>query len=375
VPIGGCSTTSNPCGGSDAGTPTDSASVKCPCTQIQTAKIVSVQFMSDHQVIKKHTADWTDGGFHFDGPEWTSWAQYPVSYTMGTPVELLVKCEVLPTNTCPVKGALLGKGPGGLEFKSPKLTLYPGDNLLTLKSSGKLDKKVRALDFEIQWRTEGLGVAVSPSRTSHKMYVTYGTPHGGGYTEKRLAYLCQTCSGRSKLTQSSSADELGIAEAIFEAWRSSPPTFRLSEPKLPADLWLLMSSVSYQGQCIDLAKLMKKAIELLGGEATIGYVYGSTDTDCFETSSDKHKTRRCPGGAHGTEVIMVWSAGDWNNWEAVCKVESICYAIKVHKGTPIQILRKWLSDRRNYQAWVHWDQVTQSLQACRSPGPFPVPAP
>ena len=42
------------------------------------------------------------------------------------------------------------------------------------------------------------------------------------------------------------------------------------------------------------------------------------------------------------ERLFVWSAGGWNKWEAVCKVENTCYTVKLHKSTPIEILRNWL---------------------------------
>lgn len=80
----------------------------------------------------------------------------------------------------------------------------------------------------------------------------------------------------------------------------------------------------------------------------------------------------CP--VHGEERIYVWSAGGWNNWEAVCTVENTHYAVKLYKGAAIDILRYWLGSNTtngNYQAWL----VVTNLAVCKSPGPFPVPKP
>jgi hypothetical protein len=121
---------------------------------------------------------------------------------------------------------------------------------------------------------------------------------------------------------------------------------------------------------------MKLEIDMLGGSASIGYVYPSTNTTCFSTNSTAWTTRICP--IHGQEVLAVWSAGDWNKWEAVCKVNNICYAIKVNQGTPIEILRHWLGSNTidgNYQAWIYWDNNSAEWKPCLSPGLYPVPKP
>jgi hypothetical protein len=98
---------------------------------------------------------------------------------------------------------------------------------------------------------------------------------------------------------------------------------------------------------------MKLELEMLGASGSIGYVYGSTNATCFSTSASAYESRTCPSGSHGNEVIHVWSAGGWNKWEAVCKVGATCYAVKLDKGTAIEILRNWLGSNTtngNYQA-------------------------
>ena len=356
----------------------DPAIQRCPQKKITKITIESVTFKSDHGLLKDRTADWNDGGSAYSKPEWTASNQHPITHTMDKEVKIEVKIKVEPAGAASETGTLRGEGPGGLVFEKKNMNFAPGIITETLTSSTKLPKKVQILSFKIKWKITGTSVSITPNEITNKMYVTYGTPHGSMCTQKRIEWLCSKCNGISNLTQPSSSGPPGIAEAIYNAFASSPPKFNLISPNVPSNLWLLMSSTSCQGQCIDLAKLMKLAVELLGGTASIGYVYGSTDSNCFSMSDNAFEPRTCPGGSHGGELIRVWSAGGWNNWEAICKVETICYAVKVYKGTPIQILRHWLGPNTtsgNYQGWRYWDTVTSSWKLCTSPGPCPVSKP
>jgi len=201
----------------------------------------------------------------------------------------------------------------------------------------------------------------------HKIYVTYGTPSGSVVTEKRISWACSTAGGQSSL--------IGIADAIYNDFLTPPPYFGLGA-SAPSPLWLLMAGSQYKGEWIDQANLMKLAVQILGGTASIGYIYGSTDTTCYSSSSNAFETRTCPGGSHGSEEIVVWAAGGWNNWEAVCVVGNKYYAIQLDSNTiAVNILRTWLGSNTppgNYQAWVYPPGGTTE---CVNPGPRPVPKP
>jgi len=158
--------------------------------------------------------------------------------------------------------------------------------------------------------------------------------------------------------------------------RSGSLKFQLKNPNIPSNLWLLMSGDQYQGQCIQLAQLMEYATEIIGVPASTGFVYGSTDTTCYSISSVAQETHSCAN--HGQEILLVWSARGWNNWEAVCNVDGVCYAVKLSSGTAIEILRNWLGANTtsgNYQAWVYYDHDTDSYKSCVVPGPCPVQKP
>jgi hypothetical protein len=335
----------------------------------------SIEFTSDHEsggsnILNDNNSDWTDSGTAYTEPEWVDGGDNnPISHTKNTKLTAKVKIKVEPSG---ISFDLKGDGPNGyVDFNKAGLTSTGADQEITVTADDNLPDQVDTLTKSIDWSIDVSGTECDAgSSGGHKIYVTYGTPAGSVVTECRVRWCCTTCDGEST--------EQGIADKIYTALASDPPKFKLKSPNLPSPLWLLMSSVTYQGQCIDLAKLMKLELEMLGASGAIGYVYGSTDTTCFSTSASAYESRTCPGGSHGNEVIRVWSAGGWNNWEAVCKVGATCYAVKLDKGTAIEILRNWLGSNTtsgNYQAWRYWDAGSSSWQVCTTPGPCPAHKP
>ncbi len=238
-----------------------------------------------------------------------------------------------------------------------------GTQVVDVSGGGVLPGVVGVLEGDIDWRVVAgeCDGWVLGSSGPHKVYVTYGEPYGSEVTERRIRWCCEVAAGESDLN--------GIADKIYSELGNDPPIFRLGADS-PDPLWLLMAGGNYEGECIDLANFMRLALRMLGCDGEIGYVYGSSDTNCYSSSPVSWESRNC--NVHGLEQIYVWSAGGWNNWEAVCKVGDICYAVKVHKGSPIEILREWLGHNDpndgNYQAWV-------STVPCTNPGPYPVPKP
>ncbi len=222
-----------------------------------------------------------------------------------------------------------------------------------------------------KWKFVIRGGTNEIDRTKHTLYVTYGAPSPvTDLTPKRIEFVVNAANGATAPVQ--------IADGLYDALEDSPPYFNLTNSHPPV-VWYLMNGSEYTGQCIDLAKLMKQGYDLLGGGgAVIGYVYGSTDSACFSTYDDAFETRTCPGGVHGTEILEVYSAGDWNRWEAVCVISpDHYYAIKVSSArSPLTILRDWLGNNAlsgNHQSWLYLDAI--GVHACETPGPNPVPKP
>jgi len=442
-------------------------------------KLKSITFNSDHNVLTDKTDNWDNGGKKYKEPEWTKDTNNPITHTKNTNVQITTILDIKPEDFESSSYTLKGEGPAYLTFNKSG-TIGGGLNqsitITTDANTGKLPDKVTTLLESISWTINYLNVDKSLGQSgAHKIYVTYSTPGDGECTEKRMSWDCSVCNGKNTLS--------GIADAIYDDFDTPPPYFQLGS-SAPSPLWLLMTGSQYKGECIDLANLMKLAVELIGGTASIGFVYGSTDTDCFSISDKAFETRICgnilsgedgiadtskqgddiqvipkgkgepntvaisagkngridtipfgndkivgntittgndgicntkstgddiqiikigkgkpntvvitagPDGnlqttksgddkfsGHGEEVIRVYSAGGWNNWEAVCECAGTYYAIQIYKGTPIEILRYWLGDNRvtgNYQAWRYYDKGLKKYQTCTDPGPCPVPKP
>jgi hypothetical protein len=164
-------------------------------------------------------------------------------------------------------------------------------------SVAPLPSSVSCLQTQQEWKYRvptGSNEWISMGATGNPLYLTYGTPDASVVTKKRVEWVCQTAAGLSQITP--------CAHAIWMALLGSPPSFNIdSEPKaLSRDYWLMMDSDT--GSCIQLAELMRLMVEMLGIRgATLGFVYGSTDEDCFSISSDDFEHRMCP-----------WHPGDPN---------------------------------------------------------------
>jgi len=339
------------------------------------AELKSIEFTSDHEsgganLLKDNNSNWTDNGTAYVEPEWGKipGRTNPISHTMNTKLAAKVTVKVEPSG---VTFDLIGDGSDDyVDFHKTGNNSTGSDQEFTVTADANLPDQVCTLTKSIDWKIEvGTNECSAGSSGAHKIYVTYTTPYGSEVTEKRLSWACEACNGGSTPT--------GIAEKVYTTFASDPPIFSLTNYNVPNPLWRLMEGAPYRGQCIDLANLMLLAIKMIGGSGTIGYVYGSTNADCFSTSSEAFESRTpCANTNHpGTEIILVYSAagGAWNNWEAVCKVQNTCYGIKLYEGTAIDILRYWLEESGNYQAWCYQDE--SGWHVCTDPGPYPVPEP
>ena len=217
----------------------------------------------------------------------------------------------------------MGDGPNSyVDFTSGTTTATGSDQTLTITAAANLPGNIAVLSKSIGWDVKitnpdpDLTLDTGDDSGPHKIYVTAATPSGSVCTEKRLNWSCTEASGKS--------DPEDIADEIYSALNTPPPYFQLGA-NAPDPLWLLMAGSDYKGECVDLANLMKQALNLLGLSASIGYVYGSSDTNCYSTSPNAHETHTCEN--HGTEKIYVYSAGGWNNWEAVCSAVGTLYAV------------------------------------------------
>jgi hypothetical protein len=294
----------------------------CPCEPISGIKIVAVQFLSDHGVLKDYNAGWDGLGAPFPRTAWMPSTQHPVSHTMDMPVRIKVTIDVSPLNACPETGSLRGEGPGGLVFEKSPHTFQPGWQTITLDSDRNLPKEVQVLDFRIRWTAQGISASISPSETANTMYVTYDTPYNdtpyeNEVTEKRLKWVCSLCA-----SQSNGHDSV-------KKIHDSTGSYDLNS-STPSPLWNIAGGA--HAQCMDLSSFYMLAAEMLGLKTgQVVYIYPKPGKTVKEsTSGTDNETRPVATPPHpaktthkvinpNEEVLMRDYSGGPNNYEACYK--------------------------------------------------------
>lgn len=387
----GC-TPSDPDQGTNAAQPCDSTVQTCPfqCKPIISIAISAVKFLSDHDVLKKYDADWSDAGARYPKPEWTPARQHPVSHSMKKKVRIEVSIEVQPADACPETGTLKAEGPLGhsaavskaMVFEKTGVSFKPGMGPITLESDLELEHKVRKFDFTLTWSTAGTSVAITPATTANRMYVTYDTPyndtpHNNAVTEKRLAWVCGLCDGDTN------------GHASVKKIHDSTGTFDLSA-SIPPNHWEIAGGRT--AQCMDLSKFYMLATELLGlRKGEVLYLYPQPGKTTKETSSGADCEVRTVAGstpAHPAvtthnrlnpkeELLLVDGNGGWNNFEA-------CYKF-THPDTTGAMTSKYYAGgadiydtkedvMRSVCSKTHWtfESAPGGWDICKAPGPSPV---
>lgn len=158
-----------------------------PCNQVTrvVVKIESVQFKSDHALLRDHTADWRKAGTRFedkDKREWTKDHSFPISHTKQEQVDLIATFDVLIEGAPSLPAEVHGNGgQDALRFEGAA-TLRTGKVSVTLKSKGKLpDEVTKQGGKSIQWTvTCKAKTYEAGASTPHTLYVTIGRPNEAG---------------------------------------------------------------------------------------------------------------------------------------------------------------------------------------------------
>ena len=336
------------------------------------ATVTKLLFTSDHGVLTPYNSDFAggDGSTPYDPRGWVqNGANNPVTHTQGQKIAATATVNVQPAG---IAFDLNGDGAiPALTFQNAGLSATGGDQDVPVNSTGPLQAQIGVVNQGINWSVTVGGVtADAGSSGPHTIYVLWGSPAGATPTLKRVTFICNSANGNAGVTP--------CANAIYNALAGSPPTFALGNT--PSNIWSMMDPGGPTGECIDLAKLMRDMCSMLGlGSGEIGFVYATTDNNCYNTSSNAQKTRVCPGGVHGSETLLYYAGGGWNNWEAIFKINGWYYAVQeTSNQTPVSIIKTILgpndpgaNNKGNHQAWTYSQPVT----CCVTPGPHPVPLP
>ena len=168
------------------GKPVGGACEACPCGPITDVRLVWLEFLSDHKLLKDEWTEWTDTGKLYPKPDWRSGRveQNPISHTLEHKIKLKLLLDVRPDNACPDTAKIEGTG-AGFTFKKEGVSLKPGLNVVELESKEKIKQRVERIDLNIQWTIETQRYGNYLGNTENTMFVTYGTPRKGGGESRR----------------------------------------------------------------------------------------------------------------------------------------------------------------------------------------------
>ncbi len=115
--------------------------------------------------------------------------------------------------------------------------------------------------------------------TSHRIYVTYGTPSGSSPTNRRMNFVCNAAAQAGTVLEVIDGVDPG-GFGIHENLNADPPQDSCPQGnKDCVDNWRLMSSWPYRGECDEQARFMNLVIQIIGaGNGSVYETYASTDS-------------------------------------------------------------------------------------------------
>jgi hypothetical protein len=229
------------------------------------------------------------------GVDWASVnnPDHPICYVRGAGMRLTVRIEVTGktagTATLRVVGpeGVTGEGTfsvpcGATEDRYVSFVTSPLPNVVKAYTPGGLSWSVQA---------PGETTFTSIGGTSHRIYVTFGTPSGSEPTDRRLYLACYAAWNAGTAQQCiDGVDENGELGGIgiHDSLNADPPLDPFDAGVAPPwiDDWPLMSGVPYAGECHDQAHLFNLAIQLIGAGGGNEYLtLASSDTNIPTTTT------------------------------------------------------------------------------------------
>ncbi|MFN7935041.1 MAG: hypothetical protein U0R19_17055 [Bryobacteraceae bacterium] len=164
-----------------------------PCPKrLEWIRLITLEYTSDHRLIKDEESLWTNTGDLYPLPHWEEGLDeaYPITHNMDEKVELALTFEAGPDGACAESGEIAGTGPDGIQFTA-NATFAPGLITVPLKSSRKLPRKVTAYYLTTDWTVTTPPASYSGT-TGGWCYLTMDDPREedrpeDGVTRKRMA--------------------------------------------------------------------------------------------------------------------------------------------------------------------------------------------
>lgn len=245
----------------------------------------SLDFVSDHAVMRDNSKDWSNEGKAFPQPDWAiskegKTRSSSISHTMGRQMEIDLRFDVWPATAEAATATITGKGSSPfLDFDVTKTMGGGIGKTQHMASPNKLPDEVAAYpDQSIDWRIKW-GSWEHPIGTTgpFDIYATVDKPvKPGAVTTNRMAKAVEMVSVAPTL------DPHDVAKDVMSTWAE----FNL-DVKYPDNEWDLAADMETGAQCIDIVRFVQSVLGTVGlsaiGEAVIIWARPTAPTTGVET--------------------------------------------------------------------------------------------
>jgi hypothetical protein len=250
---------------------------------IRLIKIVSLEFMNDHNAMADNAADFSRTGNAIPRPHWTfGKPSHPVSFTKNERMNVRVVLECHPFNADEVDCEMEGRADFGAVFRLNNDTarLKGGLNTRSFRSEKPLQDEINKLVGEIAWKVkvkdpdEPQPRELDAGRSfGHVVYLTFGPPQSPpgrerGITVKRM---------EAAVAMLHDTGTLVIHDMIQRVNKKHFPAFTLDgDPTLPAAFdhpgyfnddggaWRILETPRKEAHCQALVRLMLAICRVAG---------------------------------------------------------------------------------------------------------------
>jgi Domain of unknown function (DUF4157) len=285
----------------------------------------SMDFLTDHGVMRDNKKDWSSDGKAFPQPDWTidkkgKTRSGAISHTMGEQIDVALGFDVTPATAAPAAVELTGKGSSPfLDFDFTGVLSGGAGKRLSMTSPNKLPDAVAAypqqsIDWTIKWGTwqHALG-----ETGPFDIYATVDKPvRSDNVTTKRMAQAVKMVSVAPTLKPHD------VVQDLMFTW----PEFNLDV--VYENEWDLAEDLQKGAQCIDIVRFVQSVIGIVGlpglAEALQIWAQPTAATTAIETpygmrgSMDSGLIPPFPGQPAWQPALL---DGDFrpNNFEAALK--------------------------------------------------------
>jgi len=293
-------------------------------------EIQSFLFTSDHGILKSGpdnfasdgTATYSPRGFVWNGGQ--SPVANPVSHTRGLNVNVSIAHKALPAGYgYDLEGYLsqwafqfLSYGhSSGSVVTTPDTSETPLPNYVTTRGYGTM-----------QWHSFNIGMG-DTTTFGNVIFITWATPLETP-TRKRLEWACNAAAWFPNLPTQTEED---VADGVWNALNNDPP----HEPGTPGKpleqgaTWKLLDG-NVSGECDEQANLMRRAVNILGIDASVQLIRASTDANIFDYEKQYFDIEGLERPAWLMMDFNTGSGNDWNSFEGCCNTANRWYAVWPH---------------------------------------------